>query len=189
MTSHLSSSLSSSNIANNPENIENKTTCVATDTACVGTDTACVDTDTLELMACTNDIPLFSFNGLIVKAKIVDIYDGDTFKACFKFKDNIIKYNCRMQGYDAPEMKPLKNSPTREYEKKAALDAKECFLNLVHFNEPKYLVSLHIGKFDKYGRLLATIFTEDSTVSVNERMINSKHGKPYSGGTKEKFSL
>jgi endonuclease YncB( thermonuclease family) len=139
-------------------------------------------------MSCTNDIPLFSFDGLIVKAKIVDVYDGDTFKACFKYKDNIIKYCCRMNGYDSPEMKPLKSNANREFEKQAALDAKKYFIELVHFDDPKYLVTLHVGKFDKYGRLLVTIFTEESAVSVNERMINSTHGTPYSGGTKTKFS-
>ena len=60
-----------------------------------------------ELLNSDNNIPLFSFDGIITKAKIVDIYDGDTFSACFIFNNKIIKYKCRSFGYDCPEIRPL----------------------------------------------------------------------------------
>ena len=45
---------------------------------------------------------------------------------------------------------------------------------------------------DKYGRLLATLhYTENDATkniySINDKMIESGHGYPYTGGTKEKF--
>ena len=48
------------------------------------------------------------------------------------------------------------------------------------------LVYLKCGKFDKYGRLLGTIFlNEHDTVSVNELMVNNGYGYEYHGGTKK----
>ena len=63
------------------------------------------------------DIKLFSFEGYECLAKIVDVYDGDTY-TCFKHNREIIKYKFRTYGYDSPEMKPLKSKPNREQEKK-----------------------------------------------------------------------
>ena len=39
-----------------------------------------------DLLEATNDIPLFNFDGQTFEVKVVDIYDGDTFTGCFKFK-------------------------------------------------------------------------------------------------------
>jgi endonuclease YncB( thermonuclease family) len=56
-----------------------------------------------------NNYPLFSFNGLITKAYICDIYDGDTVTCIFKFNNQYNKFKIRMYGYYAPEMKPSKS--------------------------------------------------------------------------------
>ena len=44
-----------------------------------------------KLKNATNELPLFSFKGIKCNAKIVDVYDGDTFKAVIYY-DNKIKY-------------------------------------------------------------------------------------------------
>ena len=47
------------------------------------------------------------------------------------------------------------------------------------------LVYVKCGEFDKYGRLLGTIFiNKKDKVSVNEMMINNNFGYVYDGGTK-----
>ena len=68
------------------------------------------------------NVEYFSFDGYKCKAKVVSVYDGDTFTACFKYRGQIIKYRFRTFGYDSPEMKPLKSKPNRE-EEKAKADA------------------------------------------------------------------
>ena len=42
----------------------------------------------------------------------------------FQLDGKIVKYNCRLYGIDTPEMRPRRNNPNREAEKKAA---KKCF--------------------------------------------------------------
>ena len=48
------------------------------------------------LMNSTNDeISIFNFDQYKCKAKIVDVYDGDTFTACFYYQKKIYKYKFR----------------------------------------------------------------------------------------------
>lgn len=125
----------------------------------------------------------FSFEGMGFLAKIVDLYDGDTVRIAFRFDGRIVQWRARMAGYDSPEMKPPKNSPTREAEKAAALAAREALAAKVG----EGLVVAECGAFDKYGRILLTIFL-DSGENVNKWMVAQGHGVPYDGGTKKIFA-
>ena len=45
---------------------------------------------------------------------------------------------------------------------------------------------MECAEFDKYGRLLANIYTLDNTnKTINDEMIELGHAKAYDGGTKE----
>lgn len=125
---------------------------------------------------------LFSFNGYSTSAKIVDIYDGDTVTAAFRFGGKIIQYKVRMDGYDSPEMKPKKTNPKREEEKAAALMAKNALSTKIGGG----LVLLKFKEFDKYGRLLADAYTPNGE-HINAWMIAEGHGYVYEGGTKKAF--
>ena len=127
------------------------------------------------------DIPLFTFDGYTCLGKIVDVYDGDTFTACFKHNGKIIKYKFRTYGYDSPEMKPLKSKPNRDEEKKKAVEAREAFKQITNWNNS--LVTLKMMKFDKYGRILVNVYKGE--LNVNEWMIENVHGYLYYGGTKK----
>ena len=135
-----------------------------------------------ELEKCTNDFKLFSLDGLTVIAKVVDVYDGDTLKACFYWEGKIRKFNCRCAGYDSPEMKLPKNVKNRDANKKKAIAARERLKELVNFE--KGTIELNLGKFDKYGRLLITMYNKKYRDSINSIMIAEGHGYPYYGGTK-----
>ncbi len=50
---------------------------------------------------------------------------------------------------------------------------------------PSGLVKIECLEFDKYGRMLLNVFNMIDTKSINEIMIEEKHGKPYFGGTKD----
>ena len=135
----------------------------------------------------TDKIPLYSMKGQVYRAKVVDVYDGDTCTVIFRQNFRYRKYKVRMLGYDSPEMKPSLKHDNRDIEIESARRAKEA-LKVHIYNK---IVILHCGKFDKYGRLLGTIYTCGTcgtccnpSININEWMIENKYGYPYDGGTK-----
>lgn len=133
-----------------------------------------------------NDTPLFSLEGNFVQCKVVDVYDGDTCKVVFPLNGEIYRWNVRLTGYDTPEMRPPRSQENRDEEIKAAHAAKIFLISKV-MNENQ-LVYIKCGEFDKYGRLLGTLYVEETDeVSVNDLMIQHGHGYAYDGGTKKKF--
>lgn len=128
-------------------------------------------------------LPLFSFQNKRFTAKPCEIYDGDTFSAIFEYRGEIIKYRCRCYGYDSPEMKPLLSKENREQEIAAAHKAKERFTELLQ-RGTNGLVEIHCGDFDKYGRILVTVYNESEAISINSTMLTEGHGKTYMGGHK-----
>ena len=135
------------------------------------------------LSKCDNNTPMFSLEGEMKLCKVVDIYDGDTCKVVFKLKDKLYRWNVRMNGYDSPEMRVSKSNPRRDDIKQKAILARDYLSSLVK-NENQ-LVYIKCGEFDKYGRLLGTLYiNKNDNVSVNDMMIKNGHGYNYFGGTK-----
>ena len=132
------------------------------------------------------DTPLFSLESKYLLCKVVDVYDGDSCKVVFPLNEKMYKWNVRLTGYDTPEMRPPRNQENRDEEIKAARSARD-FLKEKVMNQDQ-LVYIKCGDFDKYGRLLGTLFLEEKDeVSVNDLMIQHGHGYAYDGGTKKKF--
>lgn len=148
------------------------------------------------LSEATDDIPMFTLAGTVHAAKVVSCYDGDTFEAAMYIGDKLWKFDCRMYGYDSPEMKPLKTAANREAEKAAALRAKIALLSCVcdgvdatraYTNKElddlvkrnKKLIELRCKQFDKYGRLLVEI---PAPIIAPEVHADSKH-EPISSNT------
>jgi len=135
----------------------------------------------------------FNFKGNTFIAKPCHFYDGDTFDSIFEHNGQIIKYRCRCEGYDCAEIKPhvLDKSDQTQLdaaakEKKLAQTAKDRFIKLVT-SHPSGLCVIQCGEFDKYGRLLVTVFNGIDNDSINSIMIKESYGKAYLGGTKEKW--
>ena len=135
----------------------------------------------------------FSLEGLNTYCRILSIYDGDTCTIGFKWKGEYFKTKVRMLGYDSPEMKPRLNVENRDQEIEAAHKAKE-FLDT---STKDKVLWIEFKKFDKYGRPLAILYTEDSwcmcpctrtRLNINDLMIEKGHGYAYEGGTKTKFA-
>ena len=133
-----------------------------------------------ENMAC------FSFIGQSFVGIPANIYDGDTLSIIFIYNGTPVKYRCRALGYDSPEMKPLLSNPTREKEKALAHVAKDRFIELL-VKHPEKNIFIKCHEFDKYGRLLVEIWNYVDKESINTIMITEGHGKPYTGGAKEKW--
>lgn len=151
-----------------------------------------------------DDYPLFSFENLITKGKVVHNYDGDTVDLLFINNSNIIHVKARLFGYDSPEMKVSKSDPDRESKIKKANQAKDklwelcakCSFNKSN-NYHENILNIWCHEFDKYGRLLVTLFEPDIEfnnnnfdeafkLSINFKMIQDGNGYPYYGGTKNK---
>ena len=138
------------------------------------------------------NVPLFTFNGKIIIARIVECYDGDTCTIIFDHKGEIIKYKLRAYGYDCAEMKPRLDKENREDEVDAAKKAKTRFLELLDTKSPnnaQRCFQIECLDFDKYGRILGNIYPIDAIIgkdeSINNIMVKEGHGKPYFGGKKE----
>ena len=137
----------------------------------------------------------FSFNGLSRTANVVSAYDGDTCRVVFFLHEppvpdeKPVMTNVRLMGIDTPELrtKDLK-------EKELGYKAKDRLIELV--GGEKQLIRVVFGKNGKYGRPLATLFTERDKSSeyyvfensVNAKMVSEGHAKKYDGGTKESWS-
>ena len=176
--------------------------------------------DLQALRNATNDeVPLFSLNGTKTCGKVVDIYDGDTCTIVFFVGDKRQKFTARLLGVDTPEMKPLLSKPGRDQEIKAAKRCRNRALQLLTnccditldtemtkkeckkiLDTNTKLVTVHCHDFDKYGRLLVTLYDNigqhggatnaetSGETSVNQRLISEGHAKAYDGGTKNEFT-
>ena len=152
------------------------------------------------------DIEEFTLNGMKTIAKVVEIYDGDTCKIVFPLDNKLVKYTCRLQGLDAPEMKPLLSNINRENEMKhahesrnrliqlatnckieIACDEKKSFIKELVNNNTR-IIYVELFEFDKYGRLLIKIYENDRyEKSVNQILIDEHYCVSYDGGTKRAF--
>jgi endonuclease YncB( thermonuclease family) len=130
------------------------------------------------------EIPKFTFDGLLTKAYVCDVYDGDTITCIFRHDERNQKFKIRMYGYDAPEMKPSKRIPVKKRELiiENALSAKKYLADQI-LNK---WIHLECKEFDKYGRILGVIkLNQNDKESINDLMLKLNFGKVYFGGTKE----
>tara|TARA_B110000208_G_C11786240_1_gene435736 strand:- start:186 stop:647 length:462 start_codon:yes stop_codon:yes gene_type:complete len=144
------------------------------------------------LTKCTKEnTSFYRFDNKKYYCKVIDIYDGDTITVAIKLNNKIFKHKVRMYGYDTPELKPRKNIPNRnkiienaKYTKKIL---EELILNKI------VVIRIERPTWDKYGRLLGTIFTKLKwgmtmrayTFDVNAFMLSIGSVNEYFGGTKK----
>ena len=116
-----------------------------------------------------------------ITVRLVRVYDGDTIWVAYYDKNlkKVMKISCRLSGYDAPEMKPSKDTPQRDLIIENAHKAKE--IAEQHFN--KHLFKIKVLGNDKYGRWLV-----EDTILKN-KLLNKNLAYLYEGGTKKTFHL
>lgn len=119
------------------------------------------------------DTPRFTFSGINTRAKVLKIYDPDTFTIGFIFNSNPVKINIRLNGIDAPELKS--DIPS---EKQACILGRDALKELLQ--DKIVIVKLH--DFDKYGRALADVYLEG--IHINNYLCEYNYVRAYSGGTK-----
>lgn len=135
------------------------------------------------------DVDEFSLKNKSFLAKVVDIYDGDTCKIIFYLNDKLVKFTCRLNGIDTPELKPLKSKANRDEEIEKAKLCKNkltelcCGENTIENNDK--LVFIKCNDFDKYGRLLIDIYdSKECEISFNRILVKEGLAKCYDGGKK-----
>lgn len=143
--------------------------------------------------------PHFSLNGQKLWGRVVSLYDGDTLTVALNIFSGVYKFSVRMNGIDTCEMKS-KNDKNKELAK----NARSRLLSLITgkylaetstwndrrkinnvLNKGMYFVWVECHDFDKYGRLLANIYTDEkSTECFSKVLIKEKLAYEYKGDTK-----
>ena len=118
-------------------------------------------------------IKKFSFDGKTFFARVASVYDGDTITILFYYRNELMKYSCRLYGIDTPELRGG-NKRSKHKARKSRDFLKQLILNKI--------IKVECLKFDKYGRILIKIWYKGK--NINELMITSSHAKKYFGGKK-----
>jgi len=122
----------------------------------------------------------------ITYAKVMDIYDGDTFHCIAKPQNGdgkMYRFTIRLRGIDTPEL----HGPEHE----RAVKAKELLGNLIWHK----IIKLGNVKTEKYGRILAYVYVHTRLENnnrftwdpedVSTKLIKAGLGYSYQGGKKE----
>ena len=146
--------------------------------------------------------PQFSLQDQLHTVRVVDIYDGDTITVIIYLNKVYYRYTVRLEGIDTCEMKSKDNTT-----KNLALQARKRLFELISkekviieptisrkelreiLNKNVYLIRLKCGEFEKFGRLLGTIYSETSSrisfeKSFNNILLKEKFAYSYEGKTK-----
>ena len=83
---------------------------------------------------------------------------------------------CRLAGVDTPELR-TRNKLEKAHGYLVRDKLREKILNKV--------VIVKCFEFDKYGRLLISVYCDDDNVSVNKWLIDNDYAFKYDGGTKK----
>jgi endonuclease YncB( thermonuclease family) len=119
--------------------------------------------------------------------RVIDVYDGDTFKCNIMINGEPRTFSVRMYGYDSTEMKQPRLAPNRLVLKAKAVEDRALFVHLLSRMHGE--LRLTVVDHDKYGRLLCMVSKYrpgDQTIDIPKVMIAEGHGVPYFGGTKGK---
>ena len=108
------------------------------------------------------------------KAKVVRVYDGDSVRADIDLGFGVWIRNqaIRLVDINTPEI--------RGEEREAGLRSKQRLIELLDLTENECIIK--IQKYDyrgKYGRILGEIWTETSSISINEILLNEGFAVKY----------
>ena len=118
--------------------------------------------------------------------EVTKVLDGDTIDVLIDLGFDLYKKErVRIAGVDTPEKR------TRDLEEKAlGIDAtnwlKDKLDGAISGADDLIIRTELVGGVGKYGRLLGWLYIGDSTVSLNEQMIEEGYAWSYDGGTKQK---
>jgi micrococcal nuclease len=114
--------------------------------------------------------------------KVSKIVDGDTIDVDIDLGFDIsFSSRVRLAGIDTPESRT-----TDKMEKALGLEAKGYLKHEIESAKKIVIKTEKMDSSEKYGRILGWVFLDDSTVSLNEKMIADGYAWGYLGETKVK---
>lgn len=120
----------------------------------------------------------YSLEGRSVLGKVIKVIDGDSTKVSIPVDGHIWTFPVRISDIDSPEVR-TRNEKEKDLGLKAKARVEELVLGKI--------VSLKLGEFDKFGRLLGSIETSDG-VNVGEDLISRGLAVKYEGKRHAWFS-
>lgn len=145
----------------------------------------------------------FTLDGSFLPGRLVDIIDGDSLVIILPVFNSYYKYHVRINGIDTCEMKS-KNQDNKTLALQARLELlclitqgtnqeQEYDINITRtdikriLNESVFLIYLECKDFDKYGRLLADVYTNKTkTIMLSQHLLDKHLAYVYTGATKLK---
>lgn len=127
------------------------------------------------------DVPITTMKGIKCLGKVVNIHDGDTVKIVVKFDEEMYKFNCRMLGYDSPELKCGDDTCWKATNELARLTCDQSIENRSYcrkqwtelYNLNKKLVVVEFFGHDKYGRELVKLFDDKTGLCINDFLLET----------------
>ncbi len=110
------------------------------------------------------------------RAKVIKVYDGDTFWIAGKHNGVVMKFKMRLFGCDCPELKTEKGKQVRDYVCNLIQDK----IITVQILSNKIYNGKKIS--EKYGRLLGFVWIDK--INLTNHLIEKQFAVPYFGGTK-----
>lgn len=146
-----------------------------------------------------NSTSFFTLKGQNLYGRVVNVHDGDTITVVINIFDSFYKFNIRLNEIDTCEI-TSKNEKVKEL----AILSRNKLISLItekdvseisilnnrksiniFLNENVYCVWIECLDFDKYGRLLANIFSdENSKESFSSILLKENLAYKYKGATK-----
>lgn len=140
--------------------------------------------------------PYFNLNNKCLHGRIVNIIDGDSLVVVLPLFDSFYKFKVRINGIDTCEMNSKHNM-----NKELAYKARDELIYLVTkkrvskdiskdeikhiLNKDVIIIYLECKEFDKYGRLLADVYLDDSkSLSLGFYLLENHLAYKYTGETK-----
>lgn len=104
------------------------------------------------------------------KAKVIDVHDGDTITAIVDLGFRVqLEIKIRFFGINTPEI----TGPS----KSEGLKSKQRVIDLISGKD--IIIKTHKDKQEKYGRWLGDIYLPNSTISVNQILLNENLAVPF----------
>lgn len=114
----------------------------------------------------------FSLEGRSVLGRVCRVIDGDSMHVSMPIDGHIWTFPIRIENIDCPEVR-TKNTT----EKELGYKAKDHVSELVGSD----IICIKLGEFDKFGRLLGTVYTSEG-VNIAESLIENGLARRYDGG-------
>lgn len=150
-----------------------------------------------ELSACdATAIEKFSFAGQSFYTRILDVFDGDSFRIVVRVNGAMFHVMTRLLGIDTAEitskntLEKARAVAARDYALSWALQKPVAFTSKKHIKralaDTPAIVFVKCLEFDRYGRVLVHVYRtrDDAGPSLNEQMIAAGHAVAYEGDKK-----